>query len=77
MKNEIKNIFINEFGISETDLNSNKTLSDMGVDSIVIIEIQFELESQFNIKIPDGDISSTFTLSDFESYIAGAVEVHA
>ncbi|QUJ66789.1 acyl carrier protein [Photobacterium sp. GJ3] len=69
MKNKIKEILMNEFGLNEESIMKNETLEDMNVDSIIMIEVQLELEREFNISVPDGDISPSFTLTDLVHYV--------
>ncbi|MCG7388448.1 MULTISPECIES: acyl carrier protein [Pantoea] len=62
-------ILVENFGLNEIDIMANKDLETLGVDSIITIEIQLDLEREFGIKIPDGDILPTFTMKDISEYI--------
>lgn len=62
-------ILVDNFGLSEIDVKANKDLETLGVDSIITIEIQLDLEREFGIKIQDGDILPSFTLNDISEYI--------
>lgn len=70
MINTINNILTEEFGLDETNIKNNETLESMDVDSIVMIEIQFELEKVFDIEVKDGDIHSAFTPADLVKYVS-------
>lgn len=66
---KIINILVENFGLNELDVRANKDLETLGVDSIITIESQLDLEREFGIKIPDGDIQSNFTVEDISEYI--------
>ena len=46
---KLKNLLTNVFGVSESDIQDNISLENMGLDSICIVEIQIEIERAFNI----------------------------
>ncbi|KAA0558704.1 acyl carrier protein [Citrobacter braakii] len=46
---KLKNLLTNVFGVSESDIQDNISLENMGLDSICIVEFQIEIERTFNI----------------------------
>ncbi|EBS5451332.1 acyl carrier protein [Salmonella enterica subsp. enterica] len=48
-------LLTNTFGIDESEINRYKTLEDMGLDSICIVEFQVEIERKFSKK--DGSLT--------------------
>jgi len=54
---------------AKVNLHSDLT-NDLGMDSFGSIEIMFELEEAFKIKIPDADISKAKTVKDIVDYIS-------
>ncbi|AXC64252.1 acyl carrier protein [Salmonella enterica] len=48
-------LLTNTFGIDENEINRYKTLEDMGLDSICIVEFQVEIERKFSKK--DGSLT--------------------
>ncbi|HGY5042191.1 TPA: acyl carrier protein [Klebsiella oxytoca] len=46
---KLKNLLTNVFGVSESDIQDNISLENMGLDSICIVEFQIEIERAFNI----------------------------
>lgn len=46
-------------------------IEDLGCQSLQIMEIVLELQSVFDIEIPDGDIDSLRSVGDAVSYIKG------
>lgn len=59
--------------IANVDLNS-RLIDDLGMDSFGSIEMLFELEEAFNIKIPDTDIAKAVVVKDIVDYIAAKVK---
>jgi len=49
---EIKKIIASEMKVPIERLNADTRLEDLGVESIDIIEIVFEIEQKFDIEIP-------------------------
>ncbi|HBT0545683.1 TPA: acyl carrier protein [Klebsiella quasipneumoniae] len=47
--NKLKDLLTNIFGVSESDVQDNRSLENMGLDSICIVEFQIEIERTFNI----------------------------
>ncbi|HAU5603812.1 TPA: acyl carrier protein [Citrobacter koseri] len=66
---KVVKILVENFGLNELDVKENKDLEALGVDSIITIEIQLDLEREFGLKIPDGDILPSFTVKDISEYI--------
>ncbi|ECU9163822.1 acyl carrier protein [Salmonella enterica subsp. enterica serovar Newport] len=48
-------LLTNTFGIDESEINRYKTLEDMGLDSICIVELQVEIERKLSKK--DGSLT--------------------
>ncbi|MBD8108005.1 acyl carrier protein [Erwinia persicina] len=69
VKDKVVGILVGNFGLNEEKVKENNDLESLGVDSIITIEIQLDLERAFNIKIPDGDILTNFTVLDISTYI--------
>lgn len=42
---------------------------DLGLDSFGGVEVMFEIEEAFNLKIPDSDIEQVRTVNDIVNYI--------
>lgn len=62
--NKINNILSLQFGQNQADILENHYLvEDLGADSLDIIELVMELESQFNIKLEEEEYESANTVS--------------
>jgi len=49
----LKKLFVAHFDYDIEQVTATTTLEDLGLDSLDIIEFMFEIETEFNIKIPD------------------------
>lgn len=57
-------LLTNTFGIDENEINRYKTLEDMGLDSICIVEFQVEIERKFSKKDGSLTLLNTDTLDN-------------
>ena len=49
----LKQLFIAKFDFNIEELKPTTTLEYLGLDSLDIIEFMFDMENEFNIRIPD------------------------
>jgi acyl carrier protein len=52
----LQKLFIARFGYKIEELAATTTLEYLGLDSLNIIEIMFDIENEFNIIIPDREL---------------------
>jgi len=52
----IKKLFLENFDFPEERLHPEATIESIGLDSLDKIEFLFELEKEFDIKIPDREV---------------------
>jgi acyl carrier protein len=50
---KLQQLFIAHFDYKIEELKAPTTLENLGLDSLDIIEFMFEIENEFNIRIPD------------------------
>jgi acyl carrier protein len=56
--------------IEESKITGETRLSeDLGLDSFGGVEVMFEIEEAFDLKIPDSDIEQVRTVNDIVNYI--------
>ncbi|MCD1588875.1 acyl carrier protein [Halomonas sp. IOP_14] len=67
--NEIKSILINMFEMEEGSISENKTLDELGLDSISIVELQSGLEATLGLPSESLSLMSEMTLEDIEDSI--------
>ena len=58
--------------IKKISLDSH-LVNDLGLDSFGSIEVVFELEDKFGLKIPDEDIAQAKTVKDIVDYISSKI----
>lgn len=70
MNNKIKEIIgeILDLEVSEIGEDAN-ILDDLGADSIAVMEIVMELESEFDLEIDTEDIPNFKTINDIVAFI--------
>ena len=59
--------------IGKINLES-RLVEDLGIDSFGSVEVAFELEEKFNIKIPDAALYEAKTVKNIVDYIASVKE---
>jgi acyl carrier protein len=50
---KLQRLFMAHFDFKIEELTATTTLENLGLDSLDIIEFMFDIENEFNIKIPD------------------------
>ena len=59
----LQQLFLTHFDYKIEELTPTTTLENLGLDSLDIIEFMFEIENEFNIRIPDREFKVT-TIQD-------------
>lgn len=54
--------------VDEIDVNAS-ILDDLGADSIAVMEIVMELETEFGVEVPTEDVLELKTVQDIVNYI--------
>jgi acyl carrier protein len=49
----VQKVIAAELDLEASDLDPARSLEELGVDSLGVIEVMFKLEDEFNIKMPD------------------------
>ena len=70
IEKKVIEIVANKFSADVSKITGDTRLADdLGVDSFGAVELVFELEENFGLKIPDSDISQIRTISDIVVYL--------
>lgn len=70
MEKKIKYLIENKLGISPGDYrNDERFISDLGCDSLDMVDLIMECEKEFNISIPDDDVYRILTVQDLIDYV--------
>ena len=71
----VKEILAKQLTMEVGKINlESRLVEDLGVDSFGSVEIAFELEEKFNIKIPDAALYEAKTVKNIVDYIASQKE---
>ena len=72
---KVKNIVVEQFGVSEADVQIDSTfIDDLGADSLDIVELIMAFEEEFEIEIPDDAAEKIKTVRDAVDYIEKQVQ---
>ena len=66
---KVKEIIANQLAVNIKDITDNTTFSDINADSLDVVDIIMELESEFNLQIPDEEVDNFNTIGDLASFI--------
>jgi len=67
---QIMDVIRKENVVKDTDaLESDKSLTDQGVDSLDFSSLLFNIEEVFGVEIPDEDIDELLTIDQIQSYV--------
>lgn len=68
----VKKVVVEELSVKpEEVVESASFQEDLGADSLDVVEIAMAFESEFDIDIPDDDLSQIKTVGDATNYIKG------
>jgi acyl carrier protein len=68
---KVREILSRKFGTELSKIRPESRLAqDLGVDSFGAVELMFEIEEAFALKIPDSDIDQVRTVKDIVAYVA-------
>ena len=70
----LRGILIKEFKLSPERLSAEATLTDLGIDSLDLVDLIFKIEDQFGLKIKDDLPRTLLTLGDVAAYIDQLLE---
>ena len=75
IKSKVKAIIADKLGVEESQITENATFSaDLNADSLDIVELIMEFESQFGISIPDEETQKISTVGDAIAFIEDALK---
>lgn len=68
--NKFKNILIEKFNVEENKIQMTADLvNDLGIDSFGAIELKYELENKFKLKIGNNDLAPPVTIGDIIKFL--------
>lgn len=70
IEDKIKRILSDKLGLEDTEITGSSLLMDeLGLDSFDALRIIFEVEDEFDIKVPPADVIGIRTVNDVVAYI--------
>jgi acyl carrier protein len=71
IERRIKEILSKKLGVELPKISMESRLAeDLGLDSFGAVELMFEIEEAFGLKIPDSDVENVRTVKDITAYVA-------
>jgi acyl carrier protein len=69
---KVRGILSKKLNVELGTINGESRLAeDLGVDSFGAVELMFEIEEAFGLKIPDSDIEHVRSVKDIVAYLDG------
>jgi acyl carrier protein len=65
----IQNILVEKFSLDRAILTPDVTLDQLGIDSLTVLEMLFDIEDRFGLKINDDTPRTLHTLQDVVAYV--------
>ena len=67
---KIKELLAEQLGADEESMTMDTNIAtDLGADSLDVVELLAELQDEFDIEIPDEEIENIRTIGDLTEYI--------
>lgn len=67
---KVKEILVEQLDIDESKVNmDSEIVSDLGADSLDVVDLVMTLEDEFDTEIPDEDVEELKTVADIVKYI--------
>lgn len=66
-------VLVDKYDVDEDKIRPEATLTDLGLDSLMVVEFLFDVEDEFNIEVPD-DRAEFETLNEAATLIDELIE---
>ncbi|MCD6551848.1 acyl carrier protein [Thermotoga sp.] len=67
---KVKNIISEKLGVDEAQVTEEaKLIDDLGADSLDLVDLVMDFESEFGVKVDDADLEKISTVKDVVDYI--------
>lgn len=67
---KIKKILADTLDVNEDELSADTNIAtDLGADSLDVVEILMSIEDEFEVEIPDSEIENIRTIGELVDYI--------
>ncbi|MGP3951279.1 acyl carrier protein [Streptomyces sp. 7N604] len=75
MNNRISSV-LTRFGVDADEIHAERTLDDLGFDSLARLELVELLQEEFNIQISDEEASKATTVGDIAGFLTSKAALH-
>ncbi|MEO6366620.1 MAG: acyl carrier protein [Steroidobacteraceae bacterium] len=65
----LQDLLMKQYGLAREQVKPDAALAALGVDSLGLIELMFEVEDRFGITLPDDQAPALVTIADVVNYI--------
>jgi acyl carrier protein len=69
----LREILVKDYKVAREKLAPDAHLSELGIDSLGLLELMFKIEDNFQVKIPGDTPTGLVTVQDVCTYIEGLV----
>ena len=69
----LQDLLMTEYGLTRAQLAPEVPLASVGLDSLGLIELMFQIEDRFGITVPDDKPPVLLTVSDLVAYVNALV----
>lgn len=69
IEDQVKDIIASKLMMSEELVDTNEKMENLGADSLDLVEIVMEVETQFNLNVPDERMEMFSTPNDIIDYV--------
>ena len=66
-------VLVDKYDVDKVKIRPEATLTDLGLDSLMVVEFLFDVEDEFNIEVPD-DRAEFETLNEAATLIDELIE---
>ncbi len=69
--NKVVDVLVEQLGVEKEKVKKeSEIMTDLGADSLDVVDVVQTLEEEFNVKVPNEDIEKLKTVDDIANYIA-------
>jgi len=73
----LQELLMKDYALTREQLAPDALLATLGVDSLGMIELMFQIEDRFSISLPDDKPPVMVTVSDLVAYVDALLAPHA
>ena len=70
----LQDLLIKDHSLTREQLTPEAELSTLGIDSLALIELMFQVEDRFGISLPDDKVPDLVTVGDVATFIDGLLK---